>query len=71
MEALRLYEKSVLKDDNGLDYDKKAIEQHNLLCFSGIARTSIKNGDVSRGFNIAMEINDPQVYDLVLKFYKS
>ena len=36
-------------------------EQHNIQCFAGIARTSIKLGDVSRGFNIAGELNDNQL----------
>lgn len=27
-------------------------------CFAGIARTSIKMGDIQRGFNIAREIKD-------------
>jgi WD repeat-containing protein 19 len=34
------------------------IEKHNVECFAGIARTSIKLGDIQRGFNIARDIKD-------------
>lgn len=32
--------------------------QHNSLCYGGIARTSIRMGDIQRGFSIASNIND-------------
>jgi hypothetical protein len=49
---LKQYEKSVI---NGSlpNIEKITIERHNMECFSGIARTSIKLGDIQRGFNIA------------------
>lgn len=34
------------------------VDRHNTECFAGIARTSIKLGDIQRGFNIAKEIKD-------------
>jgi hypothetical protein len=37
---------------------KQDLELHNIQCFAGIARTSIKLGDVSRGFSIANELKD-------------
>lgn len=41
--------------------EKSVVERHNIECFAGIARTSIKLGDVQRGFNIAREIKDKQL----------
>lgn len=41
--------------------DKQAIETHNFQCMAGIARTSVKLGDVSRGYNIAFDLKDNQV----------
>ena len=38
--------------------EKSVIDRHNMECFAGIARTSIKLGDIQRGFNIAREIKD-------------
>lgn len=55
-----MYEKAILKLDNS-NLEKSEIEQHNLQCFAGISRTSIKLGDVTRGYNIANELADPQV----------
>ena len=49
-----------MKLDNS-EIDKTEIEQHNVQCFAGISRTSIKLGDVTRGYNIANELADAQV----------
>ena len=49
-----------MKLDNS-EIDKTEIEQHNVQCFAGISRTSIKLGDVTRGYNIANELADSQV----------
>ena len=43
--------------------DQKAVEKsvadkHNTQCHAGIARTSIKLGDVQRGFGVARELKD-------------
>jgi len=43
------------------ELNKSEIEQHNIQCFAGISRTSIKLGDVTRGYNIANELADIQV----------
>jgi len=32
---------------------KATVDKHNVECFAGIARTSVKLGDIQRGFNIA------------------
>lgn len=40
---------------------KPVIDKHNVECFAGIARTSVKMGDIQRGFNIAREIKDKQL----------
>ncbi|XP_049544255.1 WD repeat-containing protein 19 [Anopheles darlingi] len=37
--------------------------QHVKLCKAGIARTSIKCGDVRRGLQLALEMNDKQLYN--------
>jgi hypothetical protein len=59
-EAQRLYEKAILKQEE-TELDRESFEQHNLQCFAGISRTSIKLGDVSRGYQIAQELKDHQV----------
>jgi WD repeat-containing protein 19 len=46
-EALKLYERGILKDQSVLP--KKEFELHNMQCFAGIARSSIKMGDILRG----------------------
>ncbi|XP_053681434.1 WD repeat-containing protein 19 [Anopheles nili] len=38
-------------------------DQHIKLCKAGIARTSIKCGDVRRGLQLAVELNDKQLYN--------
>lgn len=35
--------------------------KHNLLCDAGIARTCIKNGNITRGHGIASKISDPEL----------
>jgi WD repeat-containing protein 19 len=58
MEAQKLYERAQLnKNAEVLDMSIN-IEEHNRNCFAGIARTSIKMGDMQRGFSLASEIND-------------
>lgn len=54
-----------MKLDNS-EIDKTEIEQHNVQCFAGISRTSIKLGDVTRGYNIANELADSQVLTYTL-----
>lgn len=44
------------KDDRPAERVK--IDAHNQLCFAGIARTSIKIGEIKRGVNIAKELQD-------------
>ena len=56
-EALKQFEKSVINNDLKT-ITKAQIQKHNVECFAGIARTSIKLGDIQRGFNIAREIKD-------------
>ena len=43
---------------NELVDDKINVEQHNMQCYAGIARTAIKLGDIQRGFNIASELQE-------------
>ena len=56
-EALKQFEKSVINSELK-SISKQAVEKHNVECFAGISRTSIKLGDIQRGFNIAREIKD-------------
>lgn len=51
-EALKLFERSVLRGDEKA-VEKAVADKHNIQCFAGIARTSIKLGDVQRGFSVA------------------
>lgn len=61
-EAQRLYEKAILKiEKRVISKNISEEELHNIQCYAGIARTSIKLGDITRGYNIANELNDPQV----------
>ena len=57
---MRYFERSLLKPENEALLDKKTIETHNMQCYAGIARTSIKLGDINRGYNIASELKDLQ-----------
>lgn len=51
-EAFKQFEKSVISSSLP-NIEKSTIDRHNMECFAGIARTSIKLGDIQRGFNIA------------------
>ena len=51
-EALKQFEKSVINSSLP-NMEKSTIDRHNMECFAGISRTSIKLGDIQRGFNIA------------------
>jgi len=59
-EALRLYEKALIKPEQETRFEKKQVESHNLQCYAGIARSSIKLGDVGRGLNITNQLEDSQ-----------
>jgi len=53
-----------MKQGESVD-EKVNVEQHNTQCYSGIARTAIKMGDVQRGFNIANELKEKnQIIDI-------
>jgi WD repeat-containing protein 19 len=58
MEAQKLYEKALVSNPDQEIDERMNVEQHNTSCYAGIARTSIKMGDVSRGFNIASELTE-------------
>ena len=55
-----MYEKAILENDDRPS-EKSKIDLHNVQCFAGIARTSIKSGDIQRGFTIAKELQDNEV----------
>jgi WD repeat-containing protein 19 len=38
--------------------EKINVEQHNAICYAGIARTAVRMGDMGRGFQIANELTD-------------
>ena len=56
-EALKQFEKSVINNEVK-NFDKTTIDKHNVECFAGIARTSVKLGDIQRGFNISRDIKN-------------
>eukprot|EP00743_Colponemidia_sp_Colp-15_P004281 GILK01004618.1.p1 GENE.GILK01004618.1~~GILK01004618.1.p1 ORF type:complete len:1398 (-),score=319.35 GILK01004618.1:169-4362(-) len=66
-QSLLFYEKGLMKEEAKADRRRRkepvseAVAIHNRLCYGGIARMAIRVGDISRGFNIAVELNDPQL----------
>ena len=57
VEALKLFERALLNDSLPEFESKYDIKEHNTLCYAGIARTSIKNGDTHRGLSIAKDLS--------------
>ena len=55
-DALRLYEKAM--EGFQKEKDRKKIETMRRICTAGIARTSLKNGNLSRGIKLAQENPD-------------
>lgn len=43
--------------------DQDVLNQHVTLCKAGIARTSVKCGDYRRGLQLALELDDKQLYN--------
>uniref|UniRef100_A0A1S4H4R9 Uncharacterized protein n=1 Tax=Anopheles gambiae TaxID=7165 RepID=A0A1S4H4R9_ANOGA len=63
-EALMNFERGLKHTETGSPESKQQqYEQHVKLCKAGIARTSIKCGDVRRGLQLALELNDKQLYN--------
>ena len=59
-DALKLYERaSSTMEACGLPASE--ISHNTMQCYAGIARNSIRSGDVSRGYKIALELNDGQL----------
>ena len=56
VEALKLFERALLNDSLPEHEGKFDVKEHNTICYAGIARTSIKNGDTHRGLSIANEL---------------
>lgn len=65
VEALKLFERALLNDPHTEHEDKFDIKEHNTICYAGIARTSIKNGDTHRGLSIANELGNSETSDSV------
>eukprot|EP00357_Protocruzia_adherens_P031508 CAMPEP_0115034576 /NCGR_PEP_ID=MMETSP0216-20121206/40747_1 /TAXON_ID=223996 /ORGANISM="Protocruzia adherens, Strain Boccale" /LENGTH=1399 /DNA_ID=CAMNT_0002413515 /DNA_START=36 /DNA_END=4235 /DNA_ORIENTATION=- len=57
VEALKMFEKALIEGPNA-GMTKAEIKSHNTQCSAGIARTSIKKGDVARGFAQAMKLTE-------------
>lgn len=51
----------MLNKDDRLASEKPKVDAHNQQCFAGIARTSIKLGEIKRGVSIAKELQDTAV----------
>uniref|UniRef100_A0A182PEV0 Uncharacterized protein n=1 Tax=Anopheles epiroticus TaxID=199890 RepID=A0A182PEV0_9DIPT len=63
-EAMMNFERGLKHTETGSPEAKQLQqEQHVKLCKAGIARTSIKCGDVRRGQQLAFELNDKQLYN--------
>ncbi|KRX03337.1 hypothetical protein PPERSA_05695 [Pseudocohnilembus persalinus] len=60
-DARQLFEKSVINEESKILSERQKINQHNQQCMAGIARTSIKSGDINKGIQIAKNINDKPV----------
>lgn len=59
-EALRLFERSAqTMETSGLS--QQELNQNLMQSYAGMARTSIRAGDITRGYKIALELNDPQL----------
>ena len=59
-DALKLYERaSSTMDACGMSQSE--ISYNTTQCYAGLARNSIRTGDVNRGFKIAMDLQDSQV----------
>lgn len=56
-EALKLFERALLNDSLLENEAKFNVKEHNTICYAGIARSSIKNGDTHRGLSIANELS--------------
>jgi len=57
-EAQKLYERAYMNPSNENIDEKINVEQHNAICYAGIARTAVRMGDMGRGFQIANELTD-------------
>ena len=57
-EAQKLYEKAYVNPSSESHDEKLDLETHNAQCYAGIARTSIKMGNMQRGLKIASELKD-------------
>eukprot|EP00755_Sulcionema_specki_P023223 Sspe_Gene.78375::Locus_49029_Transcript_1_1_Confidence_1.000_Length_4205::g.78375::m.78375/K19671/WDR19, IFT144; WD repeat-containing protein 19 len=55
--ALDMFSKGLIEISPEMDNEAKvkSIQQHNEQCQAGIARITIRMGDISRGFNVAMQ----------------
>lgn len=67
-----MYEMAMLNEKM---HDSKTVESHNTQCTAGIARCSIKMGDILRGTSLSREIKDPGILQEIalvcenMKFY--
>lgn len=59
-DALKLYERASSNMD-ACAMSQSEIAYNTTQCYAGLARNSIRTGDVNRGFKIAMDLQDPQV----------
>ncbi|CAK84014.1 unnamed protein product (macronuclear) [Paramecium tetraurelia] len=57
-EAVKMYEMAMLNEKL---HDSKTVETHNQQCVAGIARCSIKMGDILRGSSLSRQISDPLI----------
>jgi len=59
--ALKIYESSYISKLNSNVDLEISIEDHNIQCQAGIARCSIRTGNITRGLNLTNELQDKNI----------
>jgi WD repeat-containing protein 19 len=60
-QALKNYQASVIDESKLSTSQKEKYKQHNILCQAGIARTSIRTDNITRGYEIGQDLNDKEL----------
>lgn len=60
-QALKLFEISIAEEKGLSPAERIRVRENNILCSAGIARTSIKTGNLSRGVGVAMQLTKKEL----------
>jgi WD repeat-containing protein 19 len=60
-QALKSFQASVVETSKLSSQEKEKFVQHNFNCEAGIARNSIRTGNIQKGFEIAQDLKDKEV----------